>query len=84
MRAYVFVRLCACIPYDQNIADILTKPLGPIIHQPHARPLLHQNPYQVTDHGEYQDPDCTTVTEGSTGDQWFQRTADITTTLGTS
>ena len=39
---------------NSNIADILTKPLGPIIHQRHARSLLFQNPYQVTDHGEYQ------------------------------
>ena len=32
----------------------------------------------------YQDPDCTTATDGSTGDQWFQITADITMKLGTS
>ena len=61
------------MPGVVNVADILTKPLGPQVHQRHARPLLHQNPYQVTDQGDYQDASSATVT----GDQWFGVTSSI-------
>ena len=45
-----------------NVADILTKPLGTQAHQRHARPLLHQNPHQITDHGEYKEVTSDTAT----------------------
>ena len=70
-----------------NVADILTKPLGPKIHQRHVGPLLLQNPHQVSDHGEYQDPDRPTVDDGLTGDQsfpWYDVTSDITTSVSSS
>ena len=66
------------IPGNSNIADILTKPLGPNIHQRHARSLLFQNPHQVTDHGEYQEVNSSTGTGTVTTDQWH----DITVSIG--
>ena len=42
------------IPGSRNVADILTKPLGPQLYSRLVRPLLFAKPPVVLDCGEYQ------------------------------